>query len=310
MQFSHFDLNLLRSLDALLAERNVTRASERLFVTQQAMSGALRRLREHFGNELLVRVGRQMELTPLARSLALPVRETLLKAETALNSQPSFDPATAKGAVRVAMSDYTSLVLLPRLMQVLAAEAPNLTVRVEAYSELTFPRLDSGDLDVCVTVSDRNLYRDYFPSDEIRGEPLFHDDFVCVVDPRHPASRKMSLTAYRSAQHNVVRFGPGIRTLVEKGWEQIGFDAHIAATAPSFATLIYMLPGTQLVATAQRRLATVLAAPLRLQVLKCPIALESLREDLMWHARNDADPAHIYLRAAFRKAAERLDAKG
>jgi hypothetical protein len=111
MQFSHFDLNLLRSLDALLAERNVTRASERLFVTQQAMSGALRRLREHFENELLVRVGRQMELTPLARSLALPVREALLKAETALNTQPSFDPVTAKGTVRVAMSDYTSLVL-------------------------------------------------------------------------------------------------------------------------------------------------------------------------------------------------------
>ncbi len=94
MQFSHFDLNLLRSLDALLAERNVTRASERLFVTQQAMSGALRRLREHFENELLVRVGRQMELTPLARSLALPVRDALLKVETAVNTQPSFDPRT------------------------------------------------------------------------------------------------------------------------------------------------------------------------------------------------------------------------
>jgi LysR family transcriptional regulator, nod-box dependent transcriptional activator len=308
MQFSHFDLNLLRSLDALLAERNVTRASERLFVTQQAMSGALRRLREHFANELLVRVGRQMELTPLARSLALPVREALLKAETALNTQPSFDPGTAKGTVRVAMSDYTSLVLLPRLMQILAAEAPNFTVRVEAYSDLSFRRLDSGDLDFCVTVSDRNLYRDYFPSDEIRAEPLFHDDFVCVVDRRHPAATKMSLKAYRSAQHNVVRFGPGIRTLVERGWEQIGFDAHIAATAPSFATLIFMLRGTQLVATAQRRLAKALATPLQLRVLKCPIALEPLREDLMWHARNDEDPSHTYLRGAFRKAAERLDA--
>jgi len=70
-----------------------------------------------------------------------------------------------------------------------------------------------------------------------------------------------------------------------------------------------MLPGTQLVATAQRRLAKVLAAPLRLRVLECPIALKSLREDLMWHARHDADPTHIYLRGAFRKAAERLDAK-
>src|SRR5882724_11432730 len=176
MQFSHFDLNLLRSLDALLAERNVTRASERLFVTQQAMSGALRRLRGHFENELLVRVGRQMELTPLARSLAHPVREALLKVETALNTQPSFDPGTAKGTVRVAMSDYASLVLLPRLMQILAAEAPKLTVQVEAYNDLSFPRLDSGDLDFCVTVSERSLYSDNFPNGEIRAQGLFHDD--------------------------------------------------------------------------------------------------------------------------------------
>jgi LysR family transcriptional regulator, nod-box dependent transcriptional activator len=309
MQFSHFDLNLLRSLDALLAERNVTRASERLFVTQQAMSGALRRLREHFENELLVRVGRQMELTPLARSLALPVRDALLKVESALNTQPSFDPRTAKGTVRVAMSDYTSLVLLPRLMRVLAAEAPNIIVRVEAYSDLSFRRLDSGDLDFCVAVSDRSLYSDYLPSGEIRAQGLFHDDFVCVVDRLHPAAKKMSLKTYRSAQHNVVQFGRGIRTLVERGWEQTGFHAHIAATAPSFATLIFMLPGTRLVATAQRRLAKALASPLRLRVLECPIALEPLREDLTWHARNDEDPTHIYLRGAFRKASERLDTK-
>jgi len=119
-------------------------------------------------------------------------------------------------------------------MQILAAEAPNFTVRIEAYSELSFRRLDSGrSRFLCHPYSDRNLYRDYFPSDEIRAEALFHDDFVCVVDRPHPAATKMSLKTYRSAQHNVVRFGPGIRTLVERGWEQIGFDAHIAATVPS-----------------------------------------------------------------------------
>jgi len=307
MQLSHFDLNLLRSLDALLAERNVTRASERLFVTQQAMSGALRRLREHFENELLVRVGRHMELTSLARSLVQPVREALLKVESALNTQPTFDPRTARGTVRVAMSDYTSLILLPRLMQILAAEAPHLIVRLEAYGDTSFQRLDSGDLDFCVTVSDRSLYSDYVPSGEIRAQDLFQDDFVCVVDRCYPVTQKMSLKAYRSAQHNVVRFGRGIRTLVERGWEQSGFDAQIAATAPSFATLIFMLPGTQLVATAQRRLAKTLAAPLRLRVLECPVAIGVLREELLWHSRHDEDPSHLYLREAFRKATELLD---
>ena len=84
MNLSSFDLNLLRALDALLAEKNVTRAAERLFVTQQATSGALHRLRDHFGDELLTKVGRRLELTPLARSLVIPVRETLLAAQSAL----------------------------------------------------------------------------------------------------------------------------------------------------------------------------------------------------------------------------------
>src|ERR1700757_4799238 len=110
MQIRRFDLNLLPSLDALLAHQNVTRAAEQLFVMQQAMSGALSRLRAHFEDELLIRVGRHLELTPLAKSLVRPVREALLASQAALDTRPSFDPATARRPCRIAMSDYASLV--------------------------------------------------------------------------------------------------------------------------------------------------------------------------------------------------------
>lgn len=306
-QFSHFDLNLLRALDALLAERNVTRAAERLFITQQAMSGALRRLRDYFDDELLVRVGRHFEVTPLAHSLVIPVREALLRVEAALATQPSFDPACATRTVRLAISDYASLVLLPRLMSLLAVEAPNVTMRVETLSSSSFRRLEHGDLDFCVTVPHWGLYNDYGPSGDIQTEELFDDDFVCVVDRRHHPAPTMTLEAYRAAKHNVVRFGNGIETLVEHSWRQAQFEANIAATAPSFSALMFMVPGTPLVATAQRRLASTLAPSLRLKVLECPVPVPLLNEHMMWHSRNDSDPAHCYLRETFRKLAEKLD---
>src|SRR5690606_39385083 len=95
VDLKNFDLNLLRALDALLEETNVPHAGQRLFITQQAASGALQRLREHFQDQLLRPVGRRLELTPLALSLIHPVREALLAAETALSTRPSFDAQTA-----------------------------------------------------------------------------------------------------------------------------------------------------------------------------------------------------------------------
>lgn len=307
MQLGHFDLNLLRALDALLAECNVTRAAERLFVTQQAMSGALRRLRDAFDDELLVRVGRHFELTPLGRSLLVPVRDALLKVEAALMTQPGFDPATARRNLRIAMSDYASLVLLPRLVALLSAEAPHVGVRVEAINDTSFGRLEHGDLDFCVTVSEWDLYHDSGPGPDVRTELLFEDDFVCVVDRRHHPAETMTIDAYRAAQHNVVGFGRGIETLVERSWKAAGFAPWVNATAPSFSTLVFMVPGTPLVATAQRRLVRTLVQSPRLRVLECPMPIASLHEHMMWHARNEADPAHVYFRSIFRKAVQKLD---
>lgn len=297
MQFNQFDLNLLRALDALLSERNVTRAAARLFVTQQAMSGSLGRLRDHFGDQILVKVGRNMELTPLARSLAVPVREALLKIRSALETQPEFDPTTAVRNVRIAMSDYASLIFLPRLLSRLASEAPHMKIEVEGLGEQSFPKLESGDLDFCMAVSEQGLFGNHVIGNYMVNEALFRDDFVCVLDPAQVrVGNKLSLKAYRAGRHSVVNMGRGIETIVEHGWRLAGFCPHIAATAPSFSALIFALPGTPLIATAQRRLAQLIAPGLGLRVMECPFPLDHLREDLLWHSRNEHDPAHIFLR--------------
>lgn len=309
MDLSHFDLNLLRSLDALLAERNVTRAAARLFVTQQATSGALQRLRAHFDDDLLARVGRGMELTPLAESLALPVREALLAAQAALDTRPRFDPHTARSTCRIAMSDYGLFVLLPRFLRRLTADAPHIRCLVEPLTRDSFDRLEMGDLDFCMTANDWRLYGRR-PGPKVHMEEMFHDDFVCVVDETYAkVGTVMTLDDYRQHRHNTVAFGQGIATLVEQAWAASGFDFQVAVKAPSFSALILMLPGTPLVATAQRRLAVSLAPGLGLRVLECPLSIPALDENLMWHERNGTDPRHQFLRRMLQNAAADVDAE-
>jgi LysR family transcriptional regulator, nod-box dependent transcriptional activator len=309
MDLSHFDLNLLRALDILLEERNVTKAAQRLFVTQQAASGALQRLRQHFEDELLTRVGRHLEPTPLARSLTMPVREALLAAQAALDTRPTFDPLNARSTCRIAMSDYGLLVLLPQFLRRLTAQAPSIRCIVEPLDKNSFERLGMGDLDFCVAAHDVRLWGSHRPGHGIRSDPMFEDDFVCVVDStKVDVSKGLSLKTYRGLRHNSVGFGEGIATIVETGWAASGVDYKVMVIAPTFSALIFMLPGTPLVATAQRRLANTLATRLDLTVIECPLALPKLQEHLMWHERTEQDPALSFLRQLLKAAASDLDA--
>lgn len=308
MDLSRFDLNLLRALDVLLDERNVTRAAERLFVTQQAASSSLQRLRRHFGDELLTRIGRHLEPTPLARSLAGPVRETLLAAQAALDTRPTFDPQTMRATCRVAISDYTLVVLLPHFLQRLSATAPQIRCEIEPIAKNSFDRLAMGDLDFCLTAHDVKLYGSHRPGSRILSTPMFDDDFVCVVDSAMvDISKGISLSTYQRLRHNTVAFGEGVSTIVEKAWAASDFEYEVAVTAPNFAALIFMLPGTPLIATAQRRLAHTLAPRLGLSIAECPLKIPKLQEALMWHERSELDPAHRFLRGTFEAAVGDLE---
>ena len=307
MQVTLFDLNLIRALDALLSERNVTRAAERLFVTQQAMSGSLRRLRDHFDDELLVRVGRHLEPTPLGAALRQPMRELLLQTEITLQIEPTFDPMKSERNFRVAMSDYAIMTYLPHFMPLLAARAPHMVCEIKALDDTVFDNVARGELDFCLLPSNARLYQKSLPC-EIRSLTLFEDDFVCVVDARHPdIGATLSLDQYLTLPHNTVRLGAGMRSIVEIAWSARQLDVPISATAASFATLLFMVPGTRLVATAQRKLAQAFARMLPIRLVECPIPIENLTECLSWHARHQEDPAHVFLRELFLTAVGLMD---
>lgn len=309
MKLSQFDLNLLRALDALLSERHVTRAAARLFVTQQAASSALQRLREHFNDPLLIRHGRNLELSPQGEALVEPVRNALLAAQAALDTRPVFDPLSSTGTIRIAMSDYGVFVAMPLLMRYLAKRAPGMHCQLHPLPQDGFEPLEMGELDLMLSARDLKLYGEHKPSEQIKSQKVFSDDFVCVADPNCvDLSNGLSKADYRQARHNTVSLGPGIKTLVEWGWSSVSLDLNVVAVAPSFSAQIFMLPGTPIIATTQRRLAESLAPRLNLEIVECPLPLPRLYERLMWHTRTDEAPAVKWVRSFFDEIAKKLKA--
>ena len=183
MDLRRYDLNLLVTLEALLDEGGVTGAARRLNLSQSAVSAALDRLRDLFSDPLLVRVGNRMEATPFANRLQGPIKTALASVSLALTLPQKFDPAKARMHVRLGLSDYVGLMILPRLYGVLAREAPGISIEVIPKPSVeALTRLVAGDVDLATAV-DPPESRDLFNS------PLVDETFVCVMRPGHPLAR-------------------------------------------------------------------------------------------------------------------------
>ena len=179
---------------------------------------------------------------------------------------------------------------------------------VEPLTSESFDRVEMGDLDFCMTANDWRLYGHKRFGRQIRTEPMFRDDFVCVVDAKFvEVDVAMTLDSYRTHRHNSVVFGNGIATIVERAWAASVFEIEVAVTVPTFSALILMLPGTSLVATAQRKLAVSLAPALGLAIAECPLPIPLLDENIFWHERNETDPRHLFLRDMLRRTAADVD---
>src|SRR6185437_1167108 len=203
MHFRNLDLNLLVALDILLRERNITVAGKRLHLTQSAMSGALARLREYFGDELLVQVGRRMVPTPLGESLAGPVRNALLNIQETIATKTTFDPAVSKRHFKLMMSDYAATVLMSAALSRIETLAP--AVRIDVLSnDVDSPaeELERGAVDFLI-MPEQYLLKAH-PSAR-----LFEDEYACVGwadNPLLPPSDRLSLENYLALGHVVAQF--------------------------------------------------------------------------------------------------------
>lgn len=291
MHFNHLDLNLLVALDALLTEKNITRASERVHLSQSAMSGALSRLRDYFQDDLLVQVGRRMVPTPLGESLARPVREVLVKVETTIQAKPEFDPATSSRNFKLLMSDYVSTVLMTSALPPIQRLAPHTMFELLPYSELQWETLDRGEIDFLIMPTD--YLREGHPS-----EILFEDSYTCVAWCENPlVGDSITLDQYLDLGHVVVRFGQQrVPAYDEWFFSRFGHARRIEVVTTSFSSILQLVVGTTRIATVQKRLASFYAKYLPLKFVAPPIEMPVLREAIVWHKYRDQDPGNAWVR--------------
>jgi DNA-binding transcriptional LysR family regulator len=288
------DANLLLALHALLEERNLTHAGERMTMSQPAMSGALGRLRKHFDDELLVRSGRGFELSPLAEELRPVVAEAVEAAEALLGNQRDFDAATSTKRFAVSMSEYAMTVLAEPLTRSFAAQAPGCAISLDPLDvrrDQVETQLMRRDLVVAPLGFE-------FPG---RTQPIFTDELVCLVARNHPRLRdgRLTLEDLSEMPHAVAEFAAAgdRRRPLEVEVEEKGLGGrNVLVQVTSLLTLPFAVAGTDMCAFVPSRLARRCAAVLDLVVAETPIDPVRITEAAHWHPRREKDPAVVWLR--------------
>ena len=291
----HCDLNLLIALQALLEERHVTRAAQRCFLSQSAMSRAFERLQDMLSDQLLIRSGRAYERTARGESL-LRELQTLLPRLEAMVRGEEFEPARSEERFRIALTDHASVMLMPSLARALRAGAPGVRVetapwRPQAYEDVTAGRLD---LALSAETSPPGL----------QTEVLFKLDFICVVGIKQKlGSRRLSLAQYLPLPHLLVETWIGQQTLVERPLAHLGAKRRVVLTVPFFVPAIFAVAYTDLIVTVPRKLAMIVGRIPGIRYAEPPKELEPFPYFMTWHPRLTSEPAHAWFRDQIRQAA-------
>ncbi|MES2262768.1 MAG: LysR family transcriptional regulator [Pseudomonadota bacterium] len=291
MRLKQLDLNQLICMDALLSEKNVSRAAERLNLSQPAISWTLAKLREYFEDPLLVRVGRSMTTTPFADSLARPVRDLLLQAQAIAARRPEHAPAKMQRDITLVASDYVSTMVLQDAMRRAALQAPGVRVSILPVSEFFDEQLDAGEVDLLI--ASMAAFSTGHPS-----EKLLRESYSCIAALDHPILQgSLSIEQYYEFGHVAVAWGRGrIHTHDQTAVDRGSHTRRNEVTVSNFSMVPGYLVGTRRLATIQARLAQRMATQWPLQVLPCPLEIPDIEVGMQWNKSTADDPALVWFR--------------
>ena len=283
------DLNMLIVFETLMHERSVTRAAEKLFLGQPAISAALGRLRNLFNDPLFVRSGRSMEPTARAREIFALLTPALDSISSAVSRATDFNPATSQAVFRLGLSDDVEFALLPPLLRRLRAEAPGVTLVVRRANYLLMPGLlASGEISVGVSYTEelpanakRKVLRRSLPR-------LLRADSI-------PGN--LSLDDYCNRPHALVSFAGDLSGFIDEELHKLGRKRRVVLAAPQFSGLGALLAGTDLLASIPDYTASVLQAGGGLRVENLPLPAPSFELHMVWPGVQDTDPAERWLRS-------------
>jgi len=292
MTLGNLDFNLLKVLDALIAERNVTRAGQRLGRSQPAVSNALQRLRIALGDDLLVRGPKGLVLTPRAESLRAPLREAITLVEGCIVGEAPFDPASATGVVRLSTPDRLSVALVPPLLARLQALAPRMALQV-----LTADRRQALDL---LDADRTDLALGWFDEKpgHLKAELILEERMFCVFRRNHPIlrRRRFDISAVLSFPHLVVS-ATGQRTAIfDELLQRHDLRRHALVSVTNFTAVPHLLGGSDMISVFTKLAAEAFRTSFKLAIRPVPIEIGTVATGMVWQARTDRDRKHMWVR--------------
>lgn len=299
MNLNTFDFNLLRVLDALLKERSVTRAGERVGLSQPAVSAALSRLRHQFGDQLFIRTGNDMVPTPRAEALQEGVRRALGLIEGVLGGDGDFEPMRLDRTVTLLGADFFSTTLIPALSRELARTAPLVRLRMLDSARGDVVRLLQDD------VIDAALERPLVLPDWIASEVLFHSPFAVIARPDEPSVAAsgiqpgsiMPLDLFCALPHVLRSIDGGLAGATDAALATIGRERRVVLTVPQFHAVSLAVAQGGVIAVVPCQFAENVAEGLGLSIYRTPLPIAAPSIRLYWHARHTGEAAHRWLRA-------------
>lgn len=296
MRLDNFDLNLLVAFDVLMQEHSVTRAANRLNVTQSAMSASLKRLRESFQDEILAQHGKSMIPTSFALTLQPEIAEKISELRAILARQGRFDPASSDRHFRIAASDYITTVLMTPLLGILAEEAPRIRFTIDLPGPASQAALANGDLDLLLTPSD-------FVHPDHPYEEIFEEKHVTAAWIGNPLSQQpLTPEAFVAAGHIGVSVASRF-SFVEDWFHRNRIERRIEVRTPSFTQAPFLIPGTMRLCVMHERLAHFMVERLPIEILELPFPVPPMKEMMQFHATRKADPGLTWLRSRIAEAA-------
>ena len=303
MSLNRLDLNLLIAFDALMTERNVSKAAEKLFIGQSAMSHSLNRLRQALDDPILVRTTGGMKPTARAEALIVPIRKALLDIEITVTNHPAFEAKTAEHRFVIAATDYNELILLPSLLKKVRKLAPGVNIHARQSNEY-FPEedLENGTINL-VLGFDISLET---PS-RIHQQALFHDVFVTIVRKDHPTiGDSLSLEQYIKMDHILISPSGVEYGIVDHWLNQHNLSRKVVSIVPHFLSAPLIIAQTDMVLTLPYRVAEKFVQMAPLKLLQTPIELPRYQLSMIWHPLYEKDPADQWLRKLIKTVSQQV----
>lgn len=314
MNLDKIDLNLLVYLDVLLRERNVTRSASLLGITQPAMSNGLRRLRETLGDPLLVRTSEGMVPTERARALQPLIRQVLASIEQAVEPDVEFDAKSSSRVFRIMTSDYGEATLLPRLLERLHVDAPNVVLDILTPSDMSFLEVERGQVDLVI-----NRF-DSMPQ-SFHQLTLWRDSFSCLLSADNPIAERFSLQTYLQASHVWVSktgMGAGVGLTPQDtkrlGWvdealRRIGHQRHITVFTRHYQSALLMAEQKSLVVTIPTKAAMAQVENTKVVIRVPPFEVPEFELKMAWSPLLQHNSAHKWIRRLIAEVAREIEAE-